>query len=85
MVDAMGSQCGYCTPGFVMSIAAMLETSESLTRLSVQDGLTGNLCRCTGYEQIIEAALSLPKLSKVSSGLKLPSKIFEQKSIVEDF
>ena len=85
MVDAMGSQCGYCTPGFVMSIAAMLETSESLTRLSVQDGLTGNLCRCTGYEQIIEAALSLPKLSTVSSGLKLPSKIFEKKLIFDDF
>ena len=54
MVDAMGSQCGYCTPGFVMSMAAMLETRETLTRLSVQDALTGNLCRCTGYEQIIE-------------------------------
>ena len=69
MIDALGSQCGYCTPGFVMSLAAMLETQEAMTRSSVQDGLTGNLCRCTGYEQIIDAALSLnqkeiPKASK---------------------
>ena len=68
MVDAMGSQCGYCTPGLVMSLAAMLETRETLTRLSVQDALTGNLCRCTGYEQIIEAALSLSKVPSASSG-----------------
>jgi len=85
IVDAMGSQCGYCTPGFVMSIAAMLETGESLTRLSVKDGLTGNLCRCTGYEQIIEAALSLTKLSRASSVLQPLSKIFDQKVMVEDF
>ena len=55
MVDAAGSQCGYCTPGFVMALAAMLETGETLTRYSVQDGLTGNLCRCTGYETIVDA------------------------------
>ena len=80
MVDAFGSQCGYCTPGFVMSLAAMLETQEALTRHSVQDGLTGNLCRCTGYEQIIDAALSLnqQEIPKVS-------KRFEAKAMLEDF
>ncbi len=69
MVDAFGSQCGYCTPGFVMALVAMLETKETLTRHSIQEGLTGNLCRCTGYEQIIDAGLSLkqqaiPRVSK---------------------
>jgi len=85
MVDAMGSQCGYCTPGFVMSMAAMLESREALTRLSVQDGLTGNLCRCTGYEQIIEAALALTKLRSASSGLQPASKSFSQKLMVAEF
>ena len=85
MVDAMGSQCGYCTPGLVMSMAAMLEPSEALTRLSVQDALTGNLCRCTGYEQIIEAALSLPKFRSASSELQPASKRFDQKALVADF
>ena len=69
MVDSAGSQCGYCTPGFVMALAAMIETGEELSRHSVQEGLTGNLCRCTGYEQIIDAGISLnkkiiPKASK---------------------
>ena len=69
MVDAVGSQCGDCTPGFVMALVAMLETKETLTRHSIQEGLTGNLCRCTGYEQIIDAGLSLkqqaiPRVSK---------------------
>ena len=85
MVDAMGSQCGYCTPGFVMSLAAMLETGETMTRLSVQDALTGNLCRCTGYEQIIEAALSLTKFRSASPELQPASKRFDQKVMVADF
>lgn len=85
MVDAMGSQCGYCTPGFVMSLAAMLETKESLTRHAVQDGLTGNLCRCTGYEQIIEAALSLSKPGASSAASQPASKRFDKRALIADF
>ncbi len=59
MVDSFGSQCGYCTPGFVMALTGMVEQQQPLTRQSVKEGLTGNLCRCTGYEQIIDAALLL--------------------------
>ena len=80
MVDAAGSQCGYCTPGFVMALAAMLETGETLTRHSVQDGLTGNLCRCTGYEQIIDAGLSLNQ--KV---IPKASKCYDAKALLADF
>jgi xanthine dehydrogenase small subunit len=80
MVDAFGSQCGYCTPGFVMSLAAMLETQEVMTRSSVQEGLTGNLCRCTGYEQIIDAGLSLNK-----KNIPKPSKRFNEDAMLADF
>jgi len=80
MVEEAGSQCGFCTPGFVMSIVAMLEKKEKLTRKSIQEGLTGNLCRCTGYEQIIDAALSL-KSSKIESF----TNYFNSKLMLDDF
>ncbi|GKX34487.1 MAG: xanthine dehydrogenase small subunit [Rhizobiaceae bacterium MnEN-MB40S] len=56
MVDRHGSQCGFCTPGIVMSLYDLwLETSDA-TPAAVEKALQGNLCRCTGYETIIEAA-----------------------------
>ncbi|MEE3123967.1 MAG: 2Fe-2S iron-sulfur cluster-binding protein, partial [SAR324 cluster bacterium] len=59
MVEHFGSQCGYCTPGFVMALTAHLEQQIPFNREHVELGLTGNLCRCTGYQQIFEAAFSL--------------------------
>ncbi len=56
MVDRHGSQCGFCTPGFVMSIAA-LATEGAAGRTAVNEALAGNLCRCTGYRPIVDAAL----------------------------
>jgi len=56
MVDCHGSQCGYCTPGFVMSLFAQYKNASHPTRREIDDALAGNLCRCTGYQPIIDAA-----------------------------
>ncbi len=70
MVAQHGAQCGYCTPGFVVAMSGMFECSDRVTEAQVRDALTGNLCRCTGYEPIIKASLavdgaSMPKLRNV--------------------
>jgi len=58
MVNWHGSQCGFCTPGIVMSLFAAYHSGAPSTRASLCDQLAGNLCRCTGYRPILEAALS---------------------------
>jgi len=55
MVDTDGSQCGYCTPGFIMSMFSVYKNHQNPSREVIDDALTGNLCRCTGYRPIIEA------------------------------
>jgi len=50
-----GLQCGYCTPGVLMSAKALLESERDPTRPQIREALSGNLCRCTGYQQIIES------------------------------
>ena len=55
MVDTGGAQCGFCTPGFVMSAMALLDEVAEPTAEQITIGLSGNLCRCTGYCSIIEA------------------------------
>jgi len=59
MVDEHGSQCGFCTPGFVMSLYALYRSTPSPSRQEIDDALSGNLCRCTGYRPIIAAAQSM--------------------------
>lgn len=56
MVECNGSQCGYCTPGIVMSLFALYKSGARPERARIEDALTGNLCRCTGYRSIVEAA-----------------------------
>lgn len=59
MVEHFGSQCGFCTPGFVMALVDLTEKKAAYNSADVREKLTGNLCRCTGYEAIVKAALSL--------------------------
>lgn len=56
MVNKFGAQCGYCTPGIIMSMFALYKNDSHPTREAIDDALTGNLCRCTGYRPIVEAA-----------------------------
>ena len=55
LVREMGTQCGFCTPGMVLSGVALLEANPNPTRDEILDGLSGNLCRCTGYVRIVRA------------------------------
>jgi carbon-monoxide dehydrogenase small subunit len=53
--DLGAAQCGYCTPGFLVTAKALLDEYSRPTREQIKDALSGNLCRCTGYQQIFEA------------------------------
>ena len=50
-------QCGYCTPGMVMACVSLVDENQNLTESEVREGLEGNLCRCTGYHNIVKAVL----------------------------
>lgn len=58
-----GLQCGYCTPGMVMAIASLLREHPSPSETEVRQGLEGNLCRCTGYHNIVRAALAAAEVA----------------------
>jgi aerobic carbon-monoxide dehydrogenase small subunit len=55
--DQHGLQCGYCTPGMIMSISYMLKTNPKPSEAEIRHGLEGNICRCTGYQNIVKAAM----------------------------
>ena len=65
MVNFHGSQCGFCTPGFVMSLFSMYKNFSSFNKKIIKNSIAGNLCRCTGYQPIINAAKSLNNKNKV--------------------
>ncbi|MBI5275848.1 MAG: 2Fe-2S iron-sulfur cluster binding domain-containing protein [Burkholderiales bacterium] len=56
--EKLGTQCGFCTPGMVMSAEALLRREPNPTEEQVREALSGNLCRCTGYVKIVESVLS---------------------------
>jgi len=67
LINQHGSQCGFCTPGFVMSLYALYETNEDPDRQEIDDALSGNLCRCTGYRPIIAAAREMYTAPRANS------------------
>ena len=64
LVDYHGSQCGFCTPGFVMSLFSIYKKNSKFRDDEIKDSIAGNLCRCTGYKPIIKAAKSLKNKNK---------------------
>ena len=64
--ECHGLQCGYCTPGMIMSVVQLLERNSSPSRDEIRHALDGNLCRCTGYLHIIDAAEYAAKKAQVS-------------------
>ena len=66
--ETHGMQCGYCTPGMLMSAQALLQKNRNPTREDIVEAISGNICRCTGYGQIVEAiALAARRLGGVNS------------------
>jgi carbon-monoxide dehydrogenase small subunit len=62
--EAHGLQCGYCTPGMLIAAQALLDANPRPTEDEIRDAIGGNLCRCTGYQQIVEAiALAAERIS----------------------
>ncbi len=59
--DNHGLQCGYCTPGMIMAITAMLKQNPNASEEEIRANLEGNICRCTGYQNIIKSALAAQK------------------------
>jgi len=58
-VDHFATQCGYCTPGFVVAATAFVTDAEDPSREEVEEALEGNVCRCTGYEKIVDAVAAV--------------------------
>ncbi|HVH04299.1 MAG TPA: 2Fe-2S iron-sulfur cluster-binding protein, partial [Amaricoccus sp.] len=69
MIDLHGSQCGFCTPGFVMSLYALWMRAPKATETEIEEALQGNLCRCTGYQPIIAAAKAAGEASPANDPL----------------
>lgn len=61
-----GSQCGFCTPGFIVAVAAFLEQNDNPTDKEIRTAIAGNMCRCTGYAKIVEAVREAAAIKRAS-------------------
>lgn len=84
MVDFHGSQCGFCTPGFIMSMFALYKSNLPNSRAVIDDALTGNLCRCTGYQPIIETAESALKKKEPDHFSKIEKKMIQKLQSIQN-
>ncbi|TWU22655.1 xanthine dehydrogenase small subunit [Bythopirellula polymerisocia] len=80
LIDCHGSQCGFCTPGFAMAMTAMQENGCGKVVDELRAGLTGNLCRCTGYVSILEAGLT----TEIAEGERMDS-MYPPDTMLQDF
>src|SRR4030043_782974 len=71
-----GTQCGFCTPGMIVTVKALLDRNPSPTESEVRQAISGNLCRCTGYTKIVESVMAL-------SGQRAPS--VQKEGVISDF
>ncbi len=78
-VENNGSQCGYCTPGIINTLVAGLAEEDTPDRQQIKGLLTGNLCRCTGYDAVIESAVQTGNETKIT-----PDKLYDEKLIVKE-
>ncbi len=81
MVDTHGSQCGFCTPGIVMSLFALSKKDGAADRNTIEDALAGNLCRCTGYGPIIDAAEQMQMNVSATDPSELKEKVEALKAL----
>jgi carbon-monoxide dehydrogenase small subunit len=74
--DLGAAQCGYCTPGFLVTAKALLDANPHPSRDEIREALSGNLCRCTGYQQIVEAVeAAIAQVAKPGSGIGRPGSV----------
>ena len=88
MVNYHGSQCGFCTPGFIMSLFSMFKKNSKFKEDEIKESISGNLCRCTGYQPIIKAAKSLKNKNKTdhfSKNKKNIINLLKKKEIIQSF
>jgi xanthine dehydrogenase small subunit len=80
MVDNHGAQCGYCTPGIIVSLCSLFDCKQPADAQDIKDALTGNLCRCTGYESIITSGLAVDP-----AGIRSLKELYPEREMVAQF